>query len=75
MAKARKKRSSRDAISAAKATLCEHAGRGVVITLELDPLTQKVVPTPFWISRDAAVDGPMLMEVARIYEKNPEAFS
>ena len=73
MAKARKKRSSRDAISAAIATLREHATRGVVVLYELDPLTQTVVPTPHWLSAPVT-DRPMVLEVASVLEKNPDAW-
>lgn len=73
MAKARKKRSGRDAIAAAIATLREHAQQGVIILYELDTTTQMVVPTPHWISEPAR-DRPMVMEVARVLEKNPEAW-
>ena len=73
MAKARKKRSSRDAISAAIATLREHASQGVVVLYELDVMTQHVVPTPHWLSEPAR-DRPMLLEVARVLDKNPDAW-
>lgn len=73
MAKAKKKRSSRDAMEAAIATLREHAKSGFVAIGDVDSTSGRVTLSVHWLN-DAETDRPMLMDAASILDKNPNAW-